>query len=40
MRMRAVAASERVAVCAKLVEPTRIDEQMPAAEETSWRTAE
>jgi hypothetical protein len=36
----AAAASEPVVVCAKLVESTRIDEQMPAAEETSWRTEE
>jgi hypothetical protein len=40
MRMTAAAAAEPVVVCAKLVESTRIDEQMPAAEETSWRTAE
>jgi hypothetical protein len=36
----AARASEPFVVCAKLVESTRIDAQMPAAEETSWRTAE
>jgi hypothetical protein len=36
----AAAASEPFVVCAKLVASTRTDEQMPAAEETSWRTAE